>query len=219
MGTEIEVQKTEPQKKALAMENGNYTLDTIGEQLAYAQYLMDNLLVSDTFKKPSQLVIAIQALKDLGLPNSCLKDFFVLNGRPAIYGDTFLGLMHSSGLLEEYSISFIDEEGEVIVRPKKGTVYFGCEILAKRKGHKTASPIHYTMDDKELSKSRNPTWVTFQRDMLFRRCAGRVAKWICPDAIRGLELVDYLEDIQDAKESNQDKALEATRLFTTKEEG
>ena len=197
------------------MENGNYTLNSIGEQLAYAQYLMDNLLVSDTFKKPSQLVLAVQACKDLGLPNSCLKDFYVIGGRPAIYGDTFLGLMHGAGLLDIYIVKFFDHEGNLIVRPKKGQIYFGCEIEARRTGQLGSSLIHYTFDDKELSRSSNPTWNKSPRDMLFRRCAGRVAKWLTPDAIRGIELADYAEDIHNDKISDKEAASLATMAFSS----
>ena len=192
MTTETTEVKTVEQKKEIQVENGNYVLNTVQDQLAFANYLMNQGLVSDTFKKPSQLVLAIQACKDLGLPNSCLKDFYVIGGRPAIYGDTFLALMHGSGLVEEFIVSFFDETGETIGLPKKGQVYFGCAIEVKRKGAKKESLITYTMDDKELSRNNNPTWNKSQRDMLFRRAAGRVAKWIFADAIRGIEMGDYL---------------------------
>lgn len=210
--------KTSPapiQKKQLEMDEGNYTLNSMPEQLAYAQYLMDNLLVSDSFKKPSQLILAIQACKDLGLPNSALKDFYVVGGKPAIYGDTYLGLMHSSGLLDEFHVSFFDPEGITIDRPKKGQVYFGCEIHAKRKGYAEGCVIHFTLDDRDLSKTTNPTWVKFPRDMLFRRCAGRVAKWITPDAIRGLYFGDELEDMGPSKEDDKTNAAIATSVFSS----
>lgn len=212
---EMKINRPAEVKKGLEMIEGNYTLNTMGEQLAYAQYLMDNLLVSDTFKKPSQLVLAVQACKDLGLPNSCLKDFYVIGGRPAIYGDTFLGLMHGAGLLDVYVVKFFDCEGELIVRPKKGQIYFGCEIEARRLGQLTSSFIHYSFDDKELSRSSNPTWNKSPRDMLFRRCAGRVAKWITPDAIRGIELADYAEDINNDRISDKEAAELATQVFSS----
>ena len=208
-----EVVKKE-EKKGLEMVNGNYALNSIGEQLAYAQYLMDNLLVSDTFKRPSQLVIAIQALKDLGLPNSCLKDFYVVNNRPAIYGDTFLALMHGSGLVEEFSVSFFDEKGEPFSFPKKGQIYFGCMIVAKRKGSSLKSEITYTLDDKELSGNKNPVWSKSPRDMLFRRCAGRVAKWLFADAIRGIEMLDYLEDADSSRLNEQEKTKAMLDTFS-----
>lgn len=208
---------TEETKKEIQVENGNYVLNTIQDQLAFANYLMNQGLVSDTFKKPSQLVLAIQACKDLGLPNSCLKDFYVIGGRPAIYGDTFLALMHGAGLIEDFIVRFIDENGEVIHLPKKGQVYFGCAIEAKRKGYSTRSIITYTMDDKELSRNNNPTWNKSQRDMLFRRCAGRVAKWLFADAIRGIEMADYLEDADAGKLGDTEKAKEATLIFSNKE--
>ena len=190
----LEPKKDVVVKKEMAMENGNFVLENSHEQLRYAQHLINQGLVSDTFKKPEQLVIAIQSCKDLGLPNSCLKDFYVIHGKPAIYGDTFLALMFSTGLLDTYVIEFFDNDGVMITIPKKGQCFFGCQITIKRKGFLKETKIHYTMDDKELSLSTNPTWKKAQRDMLLRRCAGRAAKWVVPDAIRGIEMADYLED-------------------------
>jgi len=212
---EMSVKKLTPEtKKGLEMIDGNYTLNSMGEQLAYAQYLMDNLLVSDSFKKASQLVIAIQTIKEFGLPSSSLKDFYVLKGKVAIFGDTYLGLMHSSGYLEEFQVTFFDEVGNLIERPKKGQVFFGCEIYAKRKGHDCGSRISFTMDDKTLSGTTNETWNKHPRDMLFRRCAGRVAKWLTPDAIRGLYFGDEMEDYND-KTSDKEAASLATQVFSS----
>lgn len=207
-----------PVKREIQVEKGNYVLDTVQDQLAFANYLMNQGLVSETFKKPSQLVLAIQACKDLGLPNSCLKDFYVIGGRPAIYGDTFLALMHGSGLVDEFTVYFFDEDGKTITLPKKGQVYFGCAIDVKRKGANFISTITYTMDDKDLSRNNNPTWNKSQRDMLFRRCAGRVAKWIFADAIRGIEMGDYLEDAEVGKLNDMEKAKEVTLVFSNKGE-
>lgn len=211
---EMAIKKAPEAKKGLDMVAGNYTLNSIGEQLAYAQYLMDNLLVSDSFKKASQLVIAIQTIKELGLPTSSLKDFYVLKGKVAIFGDTYLGLMHSSGYLEQFTVMFFDEEGVVFEFPKKGQVYFGCAIFAKRKGTTIGSTITFTMEDKILSRTTNETWNKHPRDMLFRRCAGRVAKWITPDAIRGLYFADELEDMNTTSD-DKDKAAQATMVFSS----
>jgi hypothetical protein len=201
----------------MEVENGNYTLLKTYEQMRYAKYLMDRGLINESIKKAEHVVMAIQAIKEKGLPNSCLKDFYVVQGKLAMYGDTFLALMYSTGKVQELSIFFFDENGVEITIPKKGQVYFGCAIKVLRKGFTIPSLITYTTDDKDLSKTNNPTWNKFQRDMLFRRCAGRVNKWIFPDAVMGIEMVDYLEDVDAGKLNDIEKAKEATLVFSSNE--
>lgn len=173
---------------------GVYALDTIEEQLKYANFLISKKLVSDTFRDPTQLMVAIQLCKDLKLPNSCLKDFYVIGGKPAIYGDTFVALALGSGVIEEYSIDFYDEDGELCNIPKKGKKVFSCVITGRRKGSSKDSQISYSLDDKTTSRNTNPNFEKHPRDMLFRRSMGRFIKWICADAIRGIEMVDYAEE-------------------------
>ena len=192
---------------------GIYTLDTIEEQLKYANFLIGKKLVSDTFKDPAQLMVAIQLCKDLKLPNSCLKDFYVIGGKPAIFGDTFVALALGSGVIEEYSIDFYDEDGELCNIPRKGKKVFSCVITGRRKGSSKDSEISYSMDDKTTSRNTNPNFEKHPRDMLFRRSMGRFIKWICADAIRGIEMVDYAEESIPAlrSETPAGQLLEAVR--------
>lgn len=178
----------------MEVTNGTYALNTIDEQMKYASFLIGKKLVSDTFKDPAQLMVAIQLCKDLNLPNSCLKDFYVIGGKPAIYGDTFVALALGSGVIEEYSIDFYDEDGELCNIPKKNKKVFSCVITGRRKGSTKDSQISYSLDDKATSRNTNPNFEKHPRDMLFRRSMGRFIKWICADAIRGIEMADYAEE-------------------------
>lgn len=198
------------------MDNGVYALNSANEQMTYAKYLIDNKLVSDTFKNPAQLLIAIQLCKDLSLPNSALSCFYVVGGKPAIYGDVLIGLVMGSGLIEGKAVTYFDEAGEAIKRPKKGTKVFGCEVTYTRKGFKTEVGAFYTMDDKEASKTTNPTWIKYSTDMLWRRADVRAIKMIAPDAMKGIEVVEYLEDAQ-ANLDMKEKAKLATQTFSTAE--
>ena len=170
MTTEVQaevIEKKEVQKSSgMAVENGIYTLSTVGEQITYAQWLIDRKLVSETFKTSAQLVVAIQLCKDLNLPNSALSCFYVVGGKPAIYGDVLIGLVMGSGLITGKIVSYFDENGDYIIRPKKGQREFGCEVQYWRQGFAGPVIAHYTMDDKELSKTSNPTWAKYAKDML-----------------------------------------------------
>lgn len=196
----------------MAVQNGVYTLESVEEQAKYAQFLIDKKLVSDTFKTSAQLIIAIQFCKDLNLPNSALSNFYVINGRPAVYGDTLIGLVMGSGLVADKKITWFDEEGKEIKLPKKGTKYFGCMVEYKRASHASYVPGVYTLDDKDIAKPTNPVWIKFWKDMIWRRADIRAVKALFPDALRGIEVADYLEDAQ-TKLDNVDRARVATNDF------
>lgn len=222
MTTEVQaevIEKKEVQKSSgMAVENGVYTLSTVGEQMTYAQWLIDRKLVSETFKTSAQLVVAIQLCKDLDLPNSALSCFYVIGGRPAIYGDVLIGLVMGSGLIEGKRVAFFDESGSIIERPKKGQQIFGCEVFYNRKGYNKEVGAFYTMDDKDASKTTNPTWNKYPTDMLWRRADVRAIKMIAPDAMKGIEVVEYLEDvppkmIKPDVVDNAEKARQLTEKF------
>lgn len=182
--------------EVMKLENGVYSLETIEDQIKYANFLISKKLVSETFKDAAQLMVAIQLCKDLKLPNSCLKDFYVIGGKPAIYGDTFVALALGSGVIKEHKIEFYDENGERIRIPKKGQKIFSCVAYVKREGYSEFVEAFYSMDDKEAAQNNNPNFRKYPADMLFRRAMTRAIKWACADAIRGIEVEDYAIDAQ-----------------------
>lgn len=215
-------EKTEKTKEASApmmFENGNYKLDTIKDQAMYAQWLIDKELVSDTFKNPSQLIVAIQLCKDLGLPNSALSNFYVVKGRPAIFGDVLIGLVMDK--VKKKEVVFFDESGVEIKLPKKGQIFFGCAVTYERKEIAGSVTGVYTMDDKEISKTTNPTWIKYAKDMLWRRADVRAIKMLFPDSFKGIEVVDYLEDAFENKKTTRvvdnEKIDALNELFSPKE--
>lgn len=207
----------EKKTNIMLVDKGNYTLETVKEQAVYAQWLIDNKLVSDTFKTPSQLIVAIQLCKDLELPNSALSNFYVIKGRPAIYGDVLIGLVMDK--VSKKSVVFFDEEGVVITYPKKGQMAFGCAVTygrVKVEGEVTGV---YTMDDRDTSLTTNPTWVKYPKDMLWRRADVRAIKMLFPDTFKGIEVVEYLEESVDYKKTTRivdnEKISNLNELFSS----
>lgn len=216
MELEIQEKKEVQRGPGMAVENGVYALNSVSEQMTYAQWLIDKRLVSETFKNAAQLVVAIQLCKDLDLPNSALSCFYVVGNKPAIFGDVLIGLVMGSGLIEGKRVSFFDESGELILRPKKGQSIFGCEVYYKRKGYNLEVGAFYTMDDKDTSRTTNGVWSKHPTDMLWRRADVRAIKMIAPDAIKGIEVVEYLEDkdIILTKATKSTDASDKARMLT-----
>lgn len=192
---------------------GVFALTTMDDQKKYADFLITQKLVSETFKTPSQLIIAIQLCKDLNLPMSCLKDFYVIGGKPAIYGDTFVGLALGSGLVQDHKVEFFDENGEKIRVPKKGQKPFSCLVSIKRKGSSEFVEAFYSWDDKESSRNNNPNFIKHPIDMLFRRAMGRAIKFALADAVRGIELIDYAEEANRSPDE-QEKTKQMLETFS-----
>lgn len=221
MTAEVQIaEKKEVKKVSMEMDGGVYTLSTIQEQATYAQFLIDKKLVSNTFKDTSQLIVAIQLCKDLSLPMSCLKDFYVIGGRPAIFGDTFVALALGSGVIEDHVVKFYDEDGNHLAVPKKGVKAFSCVVSIRRKGSHLFVDGFYSWDDKQASGNNNENFNKYPNDMLFRRAMGRAIKWACADSIRGIEMSDYAEeagplrDIKGDIASNAEKARQLTEKFS-----
>lgn len=193
--------QVEKKSQMQVSEDGIYLLNTLSNQMDYAQWLIDKRMVSDTFKTSSQLMVAIQLCKTLKLPLTALSCFYVVGGKPAVYGDVLIGLILSSGLVCDKTVFFFDKDGETINRPKKGQEIFGCEVNYKRVGFDSFVSAFYTMDDKEESATTNPVWRKYHIDMLFRRADIRAIKMLFPDAMRGLEVAEYLQDKEDSSSS------------------
>lgn len=184
-------------------ENGALGLTTLKEQLAYAKKLIDSGLVSATFKSPQQVFAAIQFLKSANLPTHLINGMYVVNGKPCLYGNEFVAMAQRAGLLSYLNVTWFDENGEAINRPKKGFGgYFGCEVEIGRKGVANTLKTFFTMDDKKTANLTNPTWAKYPKDMLMRRALAMAIKLMFADCLNGIEIYEAMEEVQEIKESS-----------------
>lgn len=179
----------------LAGQNGKLQLDSIESQMAMAQKLLQNRLISETFKNPQQVVIGIQLCKSLNIdPIMGLKQMYVLHGKPAIFGDLPLSICQASGLLESIKEYWVDNDGQEICVKNKNlkAVPYAAICQLKRKGDSELQEDYFTLDDMKLAQMKSPTWNRYQRTMMRYRARTQALKSKFADVLNGIEIAEYV---------------------------
>jgi len=198
-------------------KDGTFELTSLDKQLAYANSLITKGLVSDTYKNPSQLVLAIQTCLSLGVePTMGLKWSYVIGGKPAFFGDFPLMMVQKSGFLESIEEFFVNDKLEKICFENKNIKdkVFAAICRVKRKGDSSVLESFFTVDEAALAGLfKNQTWNKYTKDMLMFRTRGRSLRAKFPDALGGLEIGEFMEGVE-TKETEKDRAENITRLYS-----
>jgi hypothetical protein len=184
----------QPKQLLTTNKEGKFELDTIESQLVLADKLIRNRLISDTFKNPQQVVIAIQNCKSLGIdPMVGLKMMYVVHGKPAIFGDLPLSLIQSTGQLEEIEEFWVDDDGNKISVENKNlkAIPYAAICRIKRKGDPIVQEDYFTLDDMKLAQIKSPTWNRYQRTMMRYRARTQAIKSKFADILNGIEIAEY----------------------------
>lgn len=135
------------------------------------------------------IMVAIIHGSEVGLPPmAALQSIAVINGMPTIWGDGALGLVRSSGLLEDISET-IDGEGEAMV----------ATCVAKRAGQATPIVGRFSvLDAKKASLwNKQGPWNQYPKRMLQMRARSFCLRDGFADVLRGLRLTEEVRDMGD----------------------
>ena len=176
-------------------ENGKFNLVSLESQLSFADSLIRQRVISETFKTPQQVVIAIQFCLSLNIdPMTGLKMMYVVHGKPALYGDGPLSLIQSSGKLDWIKEFWVDDDGnEICVKNKnlKSEPYAAvCQI--KRVGDDNVQEDFFTQSDMNLAQLKNNVWNKYQRTMMRYRARTQALKSKFADLLNGIEIAEYV---------------------------
>jgi hypothetical protein len=156
---------------------------TFDEAFRFANLIAESTLIPKEFQKsPANVLIAVQLGMELGVsPMQALQNMYVVNGRPAIFGDLLPAIVMQSGLLEEF---------EETANDKSAT----CTV--KRKGLKAISRT-FTMAEAEGAglTARNPTYKAFPQRMLQMRARSWALRDMFPDVLKGVAIKEEIEDL------------------------
>lgn len=198
------------EKKPVEMslsETGTFALNSIDSQLAYASSLMSKGLISETYKNPSQVVLAIQQCKVMGIdPIVGLRQSYVIGGKPAFFGDLPLAVVQKSGYLEMIEEFFVDDKLEKICFDNKNITsnVYAAFCRVKRFGDSSVLESFFTVD--EAAKAglfKNQTWNKYTKDLLMYRTRGRALRAKFPDCLAG-EIAEFIIGT-DQKETEKDR--------------
>ncbi len=99
----MEIAKQEIQKVPIEVNGKGLALRTIDDMYRWATALVKSGIVPKGFETPEKVMVALQAGAELGLtPQRALNSFYIVNGKPTLYGDTPKMLVLASGLCEKY---------------------------------------------------------------------------------------------------------------------
>ncbi len=135
------------------------------------------------------IMVAIVHGSEVGLPPmAALQSIAVINGMPTIWGDGALGLVRSSGLLEDFSET-IDGEGEAMV----------ATCVAKRAGQATPIIGRFSVFDAKKAGlwNKQGPWNQYPKRMLQMRARSFCLRDAFADVLRGLRLTEEVRDMGD----------------------
>lgn len=184
----------EEAKKLPPMERFSLRPRNFEEAYRFANLIADSDLIPKEFqKKPANVLLAVQLGMELGVsPMQALQSIYVVNGRPAIFGDLLPAIIFNSGFLEA-----IHEEGD--------EQQASCTV--KRKGH-VAITRTFTMKDAERAKTvvwignerkfislaEKETYKSYPKRMLQMRARALALRDMFPDVLKGVAIREEIED-------------------------
>lgn len=149
------------------------------------------LVPKDFANNPAACFVGMNLARELGLnPISGLQNIYVVNGRPTVFGDTFLGLCRSSPAWDESAF-------EEVAEGKPGTDSYGWRCTMKRKGGKSISRT-FTVADAKRAKlwGKDGPWTFYPDRMLQMRARAFAGRDTFADVLRGLAVHEEVIDIE-----------------------
>lgn len=160
------------------------TPKSLDEAMKYAEIIAKSEIVpADYRNKPANVLVAIQMGMELGLPPlQALQNIAVVNGRPAVWGDSLMAIARAHPSCEYITETF-DES----------TWTATCK--AKRRGGPEEVRIFSKMDAEVAGLWGRNTWKQYPKRMLQMRARGFAIRDVFPDALRGIALAEEALDM------------------------
>jgi hypothetical protein len=166
---------------------GGLALASFDDAFRFATMVAKSEFAPRDFKgKPESCLLAIQHGSEIGLsPMQSLQSIAVVNGRPAVYGDTALAVCIGSPVCE-YVRERVEGDGEQMVAI--------CE--AKRRGYAEPTVVRFSVADAKKAGlwGKQGPWSQYSRRMLQMRARGFALRDTFPDILRGLVTAEEAQD-------------------------
>ena len=175
-------------KAVVPIVEGRFAPTDIAGMYRLAQLLLMSGMCPNTWQKPEQVVIALEAASRVGLPVMCAPThIYIVNNRPTLFGDAPLAVIRSKGKLEDFEET-IDGDGD------KRTAT--CKM--KRAGQ--ASPIIRTFSVADAKRAhlwgKSGPWTNNPDRMLAFRARGFCCRDGFGDDLLGLGIYEEEVDRQ-----------------------
>lgn len=199
-----------PSKKAaLAVQEGGYIVPSnIEEAYRMAVAIVGGRLAPDSYNNdPQKVMLGLMAAMEAGLPPLAgLRNIAIINGRPAMWGDSLMALVQSKNLITDYNeeqVGAHPNSNDLSVWPDE----FGVRVTIKRRGQEGAYVGEFTVGDAKRAKlwlnARRVPWIEYPLVMLKHRARAFALRTGFADALMGIAIREEIEDTFDAAEDRK----------------
>jgi hypothetical protein len=164
----------------------------------FANAVAKSGLAPKGIQTPEAIFVAVEMGLEVGLPPmAALQNIAVINGRPALYGDTALGIVRGTGELEEFD-EWYEARGERLSnfptsKDVPDDVVAVCQI--KRRGYRAQRSTFSIADAKRAGLwGKQGPWTEYPQRMLKWRARSFGLRDQFSDALRGIANAEELMD-------------------------
>jgi len=144
--------------------------------------------------------VAVQMGMEVGMsPMQAVQNIAPINGRPSIYGDSVLGLVRASGLLESITETIEGDADQMLAR-----------VIAKRKDEPEPIERVFTVDDAKKAGlwGKPGPWSQYPKRMLQMRARSWALRDGFGDVIKGLQIAGHSEPAIDLRQDGEQYVAE-----------
>jgi hypothetical protein len=176
--------KQEIVKVPIEINGHGLMLKTIDDMYRWANALVKSGIVPKGFETPEKVMVALQAGAELGLtPQRSLNSFYIVNGKPTLYGDTPKMLVLASGQCEKYR-EWTDGTGDAMAG----------HCLTRRKGYDQDNETTFTVAQAKRAGLWGKTgpWTQYPDRMLIMRARTYNLRDNFPDVLGGFNTTEEM---------------------------
>jgi len=185
--------KVEQKAELVAREDGALIGKTLSEQYRLATMYVSSGMVPKAFKRPEQVVTAMQYAVGIGLPATLvsLRNISVINGQAEIWGELPLKLVRQSGQLESIEEYLIDKEHNRIEYVTSWEMIFAAVCVVKRKGCDEKTVTWTKFQAEQAIHGIQAIWKGYYDVMMKRKCRAIALKDEFGDVLGGVQISEY----------------------------
>ena len=217
-------EEIQPKLNEIAVnEKGKLVTSTHTELLRYCAALIKGGGVPKRFETAEQVFSALMLVRELGLPDSAIRQVANIHGTPTVFGDLPLALVQKSTELSTFKEVWFDKDYNEIKFSNKNLnaeVYGAVCFIARNNGE--VQEFAWTLDDAKkagmLPASGLSPWAKYTKLMLRYKARSVALKSLFADKIQGIGILEYdfdltEADVKDVTPKEKSSAQQLTEIF------
>lgn len=183
-------------------DRGRVVARNQSELMRYCKAMSLSGAVPDRFDTVQKLFGALMFARDLGLPDTAIRQIANIKGTPAIFGDLPLALVQRSGQLNYFREVWFDKDYNEIKYENKNLhcEAWGSVTFIRRSGAEEIRSYAFTLDDARAAgmlpgRNKDVPWEKYPKQMLRYKARNLGLKSEFADYINGVAIAESDFDI------------------------